>query len=227
MSFIRLHVTTEGPTERSFVKKVLGPYLAKANISTDARAVLTSKDKHTGYEFRGGVSNYQKIKNDIVTWIKEDNHAECRFSTMFDLYGLPKDFPGYEESIKKQNPYEKVRMLEDAFYADINDRRFIPYIQLHEFETLILADPKQLECEYLEHERPIANLCAMVGEQNPELINDGPTTAPSKRILKEITEYKKTTAGVSVVNIIGIAALGKRCCHFSEWLQKLENGDCS
>lgn len=86
-----------------------------------------------------------------------------------------------------------------GFNVFVNDRRFIPYIQLHEFETLIFSDPQMLNREYLEHDIPIENLKAMAEGQNPELINDGSTTAPSKRIIAEIPEYDKATAGVEVV----------------------------
>jgi hypothetical protein len=195
---IRLHVTAEGQTEQVFGKKVLAPHLACFDVFVDARRVLTSKDKRAANEYRGGLVNYEKAKNDIQAWLKEDKHSECRFTTMFDLYALPNDFPGYAEANGKSDPYERVQILEKAIELDINDRRFIPYIQLHEFEALILAEPQQLDWEYLEHDTPIGNLVAMVGNQNPELINDGQTTAPSKRILKEIPEYNKVTAGVSV-----------------------------
>ena len=60
-------------------------------------------------------------------------------------------------------------------------------------------------------------------ELNPELINDGPETAPSKRILKEIPEYDKASAGVSVTSKIGLPQLRNRCRHFNEWLGQLEN----
>jgi len=62
----------------------------------------------------------------------------------------------------------------------------------------------------------------MVGTQSPELINDGPDTAPSKRILKEIPEYDKVGAGVLVAEKIGLEILRKKCNHFAEWLACLE-----
>ena len=222
MSCIRLHVTAEGQTEESFVKNILAEYLALTNVITDARSVLTSKDKKAAKEYRGGLISYQKAKADIQTWMKEDNHPECRFTTMFDLYALPDDFPGYAEAKRQADPYDRVRILEDSLEKDINDRRFIPYIQLHEFEALILADPQQLDWEYLEHDGPIGRLIKMVGKQNPELINDRPETAPSKRILKEIPEYDKVTAGVSVVGKIGVPSLRQKCSHFNDWLTLLE-----
>ena len=141
---------------------------------------------------------------------------------MFDLYALPDNFPDYAKAKIASTPYERVKILETAMALDIADRRFIPYIQLHEFEALILADPQQLDGEYLEHDAQISNLIAMVDDRNPESINDGPTTAPSKRILKEIPEYDKVTAGVSVAEKIGLQALRVKCPHFNEWLTCLE-----
>lgn len=219
---IRLHVTAEGQTEQNFANRVLRPHLANLNVFVDARCVLTSKDNRAGKEYRGGLSDYEKAKKDIQTWLKEDKNAECRFTSMFDLYALPRKFPGYEDAKKKNDPYERVRILEESMARDIDDRRFIPYIQLHEFEALILADPRQLDWEYLEHDVPIENLISMVGSQNPELINDGENTAPSKRILKEIPEYDKVTAGVAVAGMIGLQTLRGKCNHFNEWLSGLE-----
>ena len=222
MNFIRLHVTAEGQTEQAFVKLVLSNHLAHSKVIADARSVLTSKDNKASKEYRGGLISYQKAKADIQAWMKEDKQPECRFTTMFDLYALPDDFPGYAEAKLSSDPYEKVRILEESLGEDINDRRFIPYIQLHEFETLILTNPQQLDWEYLEHDEPIGRLIKMVKDQNLELINDGPETAPSKRILKEIPEYDKVTAGVSVINKIGLPLLRQKCSHFDKWLLMLE-----
>jgi hypothetical protein len=223
MSIIRLHITAEGQTEQIFTRKILAPHLAHFAVFADARCVLTGKDNRATREYRGGLISYQKAKADILTWMKEDSHPECRFTTMFDLYALPEDFPGYDKARKQKNPYERVCILEETLTADIKDHRFISYIQLHEFETLILADPEKLKLEYLEHDNQIHNLVVMVDGRNPELIDDGAATAPSKRILKEIPEYNKVAAGVSVVEQIGLNTLRSKCKHFSEWIQKLEN----
>lgn len=219
---IRLHVTAEGQTEQAFAQKVLAPHLAGFNVFVDARCVLTSKDKRAAREYRGGLLGYERAKKDIQAWLKENNHRECRFTTMFDLYALPSDFPGYAEAMNASDPYDRVVILEQKMAEDIGDSRFIPYIQLHEFEALILADPKQLDWEYLEHDIPINNLISMVGNQNPELINDRPETAPSKRILNEINEYDKVVAGVAVAEQIGLPILRQKCRHFADWLAQLE-----
>lgn len=93
----RLHITAEGQTEEYFVKNTLTYYLGDYNISTDVRCVLTSKDKHRrDIIYRGGLVNYDKAKNDIVQWLKEEkNNNDVFFTTMFDLYALPHDFPDF------------------------------------------------------------------------------------------------------------------------------------
>jgi len=221
---IRLHVTAEGQTEQSFAMRVLSMHLIDFAVIVESRAVLTSKDNRTNRSFRGGMTTYQKAKQDILTWMKEDDHAECRFTTMFDLYRLPDDFPGYEQSKSIGDPYLQVMVIERELAKDIDDYRFIPYIQLHEFEALIFADPQRIDWEYMEHDVAIANLKQVVEELydgNPELINNGPETAPSKRILSEIAEYDKVTSGVSIVEKIGVPTLCSKCRHFGEWILRL------
>lgn len=218
---IRLHITAEGQTEKAFVNKLLTPHLAHFGVYADARCVLTSKDRRAAREYRGGLVSYQKAKADIATWMKEDTNQECWFSSMFDLYALPDDFPGFRNAALLES-YARVKALEDAFGKDVGKSNFIPYIQLHEFESLILADPSKLDWEYLEHEKAIGNLIRMVEDQNPELINDGRETAPSKRIAREIPEYDKATSGVSVASQIGLKRLRAACRHFDEWVTRLE-----
>lgn len=229
---IRLHITAEGQTEERFVKEVLSPYLGERAVWADARCVLTSKSNRLGVEYRGGwrrTSAYATAKRDICTWMKEDRNPDARFTTMFDLYALPRDFPGYAEAYREIDPYRRVSALEEALATDINgelnDTRFVAYIQLHEFEALILADPKQLDWEFLEHDGPIQRLVDMVAKEggNPELIDDGENTAPSKRIIAEIAEYagNKAISGPLVASEIGMTRLRERCRHFAEWIDGL------
>jgi len=63
---------------------------------------------------------------------------------MVDLYSYPKNVPGYEE-IQSLDAYERVMGLEESLAADIASQRFVPYIQLHEFETLLYADLSRWE----------------------------------------------------------------------------------
>ena len=229
---LRLHITAEGQTEARFVKDVLAPYWGEQGVWADARCVLTSKDRRGTVKYRGGFrqgSAYPTVKADICAWMKEDRHQDVRFTTMFDLYALPEDFPGSDKARNEPDRYKRVHILEEALANDINselhDTRFIPYIELHEFEALILADPQQLDWEFLEHKKAIQRLVKMVAAEggNTELIDDGETTAPSKRIIAEIPEYQgnKATSGPLVAGKIGITALRERCQHFREWVDKL------
>jgi hypothetical protein len=183
--------------------------------------VLTSKTRNKQY--RGGIVNYQKAKNDILNWLKSDTSDNVYFTTMFDFYALPDDFPGFLEARKISDPYEKVESIENAFKEDINHPRFIPYIQLHEFEALIFANPTILKDEYFEYSNEIIELTKIKEEfENPELINNQPHTAPSKRILELIPVFDKTNIGAQAACKIGIQNLKANCRHFNSWVLKLE-----
>ena len=224
----RLHITAEGQTEESFVKNTLVYFLGDYGISADVRCVLTSKDKHRkDIKHRGGMISYAKAKNDIVQWLKEEkNNNDVCFTTMFDLYALPDDFPGFNEAKKQVDPYNKVRILEEAFADDINDCRFIPYIQLHEFESLLFSCPQKFEIEYIDEQKAIDELVRIAEEKgNPELINDGAETAPSKRIIKVFPDYEnnKPFVGSMMAHEIGMNCLLQSCKHFADWVEKLKN----
>ena len=222
--YVRLNIIVEGQTEETFVNQTLKPHLSRFSIGVSARVVTTRQERGTKY--RGGLSTYFKAKRDITLWTKQDRNADVRFTTMFDLYGLPTDFPGYKSAAADADPYQRVLALEDAFRKDISDRRFIPYIQLHEFEALILSDPRQLDSQFDNRADGIAKLETMATQfPSPEHINDNANTAPSKRIIREIPEYEgsKVSAGPIVAEKIGLSTLRSKCAHFAEWLEKLES----
>ena len=224
MTGIRLHFIVEGQTEETFVNQVLKPYLGDRYIWAAVRCVLTSR--RGGVKYRGGFRSYAQPQRDILSWLREDQNDDVRFTTAFDVYRLPSDFPGYGDAQAAGDPYEKVRILEAALHDDIGDWRFIPYLQLHEFETLLLSEPGQLAAHFTDGQAGIQNLVATAGQiANPELINDGPDTAPSKRIIAEIPEYAgmKPSAGPIVAEKIGLANLRLRCRHFGEWIDRLED----
>ena len=95
---MRLHVTAEGRTEEAFVNRTLAPHLVKFGVYADVRCVTTSRKGAMG--FRGGMSAYLKAKNDIARWLREDRNRDVFFTTMFDYYALPNDFPGYADAEK-------------------------------------------------------------------------------------------------------------------------------
>ncbi len=220
---IRLNFIVEGQTEETFVNRTLRPHLSDRSIYTSALCVMTSQKG--GYTYRGGLNSYAQAKRDIEIRMKQDRNSDARFTTMFDLYDLPTDFPGFEDAAGISQPYQRVQSLEDALATDIADWRFIPYIQLHEFEALLLSDPRKLGSQFEGCEAEIERLAEMACLFcSPELIDDGSDTAPSKRIIDEIPEYefRKASAGPIVAEQIGLANLRSKCKRFSEWLSRLE-----
>lgn len=219
----RLHFIVEGQTEETFVNRVMIPHLASYSVWGKARCVMTSRRRRV--VFRGGLVSYALARKDIILWMKEDQNPDAFFTTMFDLYALPSDCPGYAEARSMVDPRKRVAALEETMCQDINHPRFVPHVQLHEFETLLFADPGKLDHEFLEHEAAIRTLVKVASNfESPELIDDGDETAPSKRIIREIPEYEgmKTSAGPLVVEKIGLAVLREKCPHFGEWIRNLE-----
>lgn len=139
---------------------------------------------------------------------------------MIDLFGLPKaDFPGYAPCDHLEDPWRRVEAMEAAFAGDIQDARFIPYLQLHEFEALILADPAALMKYYPDHDVSIESLRRSLGDRSPEEINR--MHPPSHRIKQAIPGYDKRTGGCVTVLEIGLPKILDRCRHFRGWVDKL------
>lgn len=218
----KLNVLVEGQTEEAFVAGTLAPHLSRLSVRATARCVQTGS--RGGYVYRGGLSLYRQAKTDITAWMRED--PEAWLTTMFDLYKLPNSFPGNQDKALAGNPYERVEALERALSEEIASPRFIPYIQLHEFEALLLADPPKLGMYFDDCPEAVRKLAAMAASrESPELIDEGEETAPSKRIIAAIPEYRdaKKSAGPMVAGYIGLPAMRAKCKHFADWLSKLES----
>ena len=56
----------------------------------------------------------------------------------------------------------------------------------------------------------------------PELVNDGPTTAPSKRLLDYCPGYVKTVDGPLAIQDLGLVRLRAECSHLDAWLRTFE-----
>ncbi len=217
MTTKELRVFCEGATERTFVSNVLHPHLKAFQVYAHP-VMRIDKGKETG------VSSWPLIRKDLM---KDVGRARSHqyFTTMFDLYRFhcPRfDIPDGLTS------YEKVLEIERQMKADLDNPRFIPYLQLHEFEALCFVDlgeiPKSFPDRFQAVERSIGQLKASVSQLQPEEIDEGPTTAPSKRIIAAVPEYRrlKPVVGPQIVGRIGLHVLREKCPHFGEWLSQLE-----
>jgi Domain of unknown function (DUF4276) len=217
-----LNIVAEGQAELAFAKDTLTKYFEPLGIVIDSRCITTSRKMHK----KGGNVNFEYAKSDLLRWIAEEKGRLPYFTTMFDFYALPNDFPGFEASLKITDPYQRVEFLEKALFEDIDYHKFIPYIQLHEFEALLLANPDVLLVEYINAKDEVATLKKIVSEHdnNPEKVNTGRQTAPSKRIISFIPEYSgnKVSVGAVLAGIEGIEVQKTRCPHFGAWIDKIE-----
>ncbi len=224
---INVYIVVEGHSEEKFVKEVLTPYFSKKDIFLTAERVITGKDK-IGNACKGGGNSYKLYKNHLEKRIKQfggqDNYY---FSTMTDFYALPNDFPKLSKN-KQTDIYKSISYLEDSFKSDIGYKNFIPYIQLHEFETLLYCDIDIFGDEFFDLE--ISNLSDKIKDDikefdNLELINNSKITAPSKRLDKCTNGAycgRKTTSGINILKKIDISILRDKCKHFDEWISKIE-----
>lgn len=219
-----INILCEGQTEQRFALKVLKPYLLPYDIVV--RTELLSD--HNGKNAGGGIISYEKTRRDIDLMIKSKRDSSFEkhfFTTMVDLYALPSDFPGIAN--RPQDVYLWVQNIEQAMAIDVNHFRFIPYIELHEFETLVLCNPAKLKDEYPLSAKSIEKMDVQwhreVGNK-PELVNTRLVTSPSHRIINALQEhyqYDKVKSGTSVTSDIGIDSLRTICKHFDEWIQRL------
>lgn len=209
----RVHVFVEGQTEETFVSELLQQHFSRIQIYLNPILVRTGK------KGKGGMSTYGKIQWQIKQKCKEDRDAYV--TTMLDVYGLPKDFPGKAEALKLADISDRVQLLETAFSGDIARKRFIPNLLMHEFEALLFSVPfafaewfGETTAQKLQEERQ--------GFTTPEHIDDDPETAPSKRILRVCPGYQKPFHGSLIALSIGLDSIRKECNHFNRWLDKLE-----
>jgi len=101
-------------------------------------------------------------------------------------------------------------------------RRFIPYVQMHEFEALLFSDPAAFAkgIESPDKAKDFHKIRSLF--DTPEDINDGAETAPSKRILKLVPAYEKPIQGSLGAIEVGLTAMRQTCVLFDAWLKQLE-----
>jgi hypothetical protein len=232
MSRIRVYFLVEGFSEENLVNRMLQPQLGGFDIDCFALKVTTQRDKRAGTVFKGGGRSYGKVRNDLqklaTQWCRR---TDVWLTTLFDVYDLPQDFPARNESLKLKDDYAKVAALEAAWAADtrtLGTPRFIPHLQLHEFETLLFSKIEALSTLFLEEARAVQHLATSIAQfSNPENINHTDHGAPSKRITRFIPSYQRykrddQSGAINVLEAIGLPTIRERCRHFDAWLKKLE-----
>lgn len=214
----RIIIICEGETEQEFCKKTLSPHFLAQNILLSAPLIKKSK---------GGIVKWNTLKKEIQTYLQLDKSIFV--TTLLDYYGIKPihEFPDWEKSQKVVDKNQKMNVLESAMKADLPDAmryRFMPYLQLHEFEGLLfnniavfhqnIAKNDLIGLEELEQ--------TFQNYDNPEMINENKSTAPSYRLGRIIKGYNKIVHGNILAEAIGLHQIVAKSPRFSEWIEKME-----
>jgi hypothetical protein len=179
---------------------------------------------------RGGVRDWPVYRSEALRLASE--RADRHVAVMVDYFRMPHSWPGRAGAA--EGPIdERGRRVEDALLADLgNDLpgRFHPCVELHEFESLLFVAP-DVTARSVAPAAPgrspsrIADELGRVRAQHAdqvERIDEGPTTAPSKRMEVAIPGYDKVAWGPPAAREAGLATLRADCPWLDRWLTRLE-----
>jgi len=205
-------IICEGPTEEVFCRNLLSQYLQNS-CRIEIRLL-------------GGNCNWQRIRDMAEKALKQQKNALV--TTFFDYYGVKtKKFPNWKETvgINKTNVRERIEILESGMLEEIDSNlryRFIPYVQLHEFEALLFNNIEVFDemFEFEQYDR--AELLNVFNEfPDPEMIDQGTETSPSHRLIKIIPAYRKVIQGNAIAEKIGIEQIRQKNKHFNDGIEQL------
>ena len=213
----RLYIVVEGQSEEEFVKDMLAPLFIQHCVYTYPMIIHTSKGH------KGGFVNYQQLRNDINRLLLSQGQ-DVIVTTFVDFFRCP-DLPYKDDWCNIQSHLNQVELMEKAMEKDISDRRFIPYIQLHEFEALLFSNADGF-IKYYNQEISDRIQGIIDSYDNPEDINSSPEGAPSKRLLGIIQDYDKVMFGNTIALEIGIDTILNKCPRFKAWIELLIERCC-
>lgn len=216
----RIHVICEGQTEEMFINEVLSEFFRPKDIY-----LLPALIGNPGH--KGGNFKFDRLFSDVQTRLLGDTTSFC--TTLFDFYRLPEEFPGKAEAKDCVGMAKKADCLQNALIKQLRKkleeeplRRFIPYVQMYEFEALLFSDPAGLARGIDQLDLATALQKVRSAFITPEEINNSPTTAPSKRIEKLYPAYEKPIHGSLSAIEIGLKTIRRECHRFDAWLSCLE-----
>ena len=219
LQMTRIHVICEGQTEEMFINEVLSEFFLSKKIY-----LLPSLIGRPGH--KGGYFKFDRLFTDVRTRLLGDTTAFC--TTFFDFYGLPEDFVGKADAKLQVGVANKADCLQDALVEQLLHklgkeplRRFIPYVQMYEFEALLFSNPVGL-ARGIDQPHLTTALQKIRDEfDTPEEINNSTVTAPSKRIDKLYSAYEKPIHGSLAAIEIGLDAIRNECDRFNAWINRL------
>ncbi|TAE38652.1 MAG: DUF4276 family protein [Sphingobacteriales bacterium] len=215
----RVIIICEGETEKEFCTKIISPFFASKNIHIQSPLIKKTM---------GGMVKWSELKKQITLHLKNDKTAFV--TTLIDYYGLYSkyQFPSWDESLNVVDKNFRMDFLETKMLEDIDEQfryRYLPYIQLHEFEGLLFTEIYVFFEQIPTHELVgIEELKqTFIDFSNPEMINDKKETSPSNRLQRIIKGYNKVVYGNYLADAIGLEKIRNKSYRFNNWLNKIEN----
>ena len=215
----RISIICEGQTEQEFCKTILTPFLAQKSIFIQAPLIKKSM---------GGIVRWSELKKQITLHLKEDESAYV--TCLIDYYGLysKHDFPKWNEAENEPDKNKRMEILEQGMKESIDESirfRFIPYLQLHEFEGLLFNDInvffQQIPANELKGMDELKQIFSQY--DNPEMINNNKNKSPSHRLKRIINGYNKIVYGNIIAEAIGLEKMRYKSPRFNHWVHLLEN----
>jgi len=207
----RLAVTVEGGTEEEFVKRVLADHLRTAGV--EPTPILLGRARS---RFGGGNVSVERLVSEMV-----------ELSRSFDAVTSFVDFYGFRRK-GEQSAEDLENILDQRLRQRMGNRwhpsRVIPYVQRHEFESLLFSNVDAFGHVLGASSGAVDDLRAIRAEfSTPEDINDSTQTCPSRRIERCLPAYSKRRDGPRVAEDIGLATMCSECPRFRDWLTSLES----
>lgn len=148
-------------------------------------------------------------------------------TTLFDLYKLDRNFPGFSAAQALPDLAQRLAVPCQRFHADIvaeagcQPGRFIPCIQRYEFEALLFSDVQTLAGMEPGWKAAVTALAAARdAAESPEHINDRPESKPAAHLQRELANpsYRKRRHGLIAARKIGLAKIEAGWAFFAAWL---------
>ena len=210
---IRLAISVEGPTEEEFVKLVLAEHLRAKGV--EPQPVLIGEH---GKGDKGGNVTVKRLTSDMAKLYWSFDAV----TSLVDFYG----FRGKTDRSVERLERHLLEKIRDRIHRrrEWDETKVFPYVQRHEFEGLLFSDVNAFTSVMDVPEESIAGLCGIRSQfQTPEDIDDGDETAPSKRIARTISMYRKALHGPLIAEAIGLDAIREECPRFNQWVERLES----
>lgn len=197
---MRLGILVEGKTERNFATVVLRPHFELLGISVEAPRLQVGG---------GGIGGAVNLDRAVENARKLSFNFDV-LTTMFDWNGFGRHAAASADE------------LEAELERRVGRENVFAYVQVHDFEALLFADPAAT-AQALDQPGLADRLSEILRECGaPEEINS--RLGPAHRLIGLAPKYggAKPFLGPDAARKAGLAKLRDRCPRFARWIARLE-----